>query len=320
MRRFLLASALLWHTIAVGFEKVVIWGHKLHSHTHSYVHNGFFRAFQNLGYPTFWFDNNDDVSAFDFSDVLFLTEGQVDQNIPLRQDAVYLTHNCDSPKYHNLKRVFIQVYTDAVLTKPNLEKIEPCIYFDLVDKGIYMPWASHLLPEEIEQNKQNIGRIRKQKAVYWIGTVGEGYFGNTTEINPFRDACKENKIPFIAAQPGGTGIEEDEHQKLISSAYLAPTIVGEWQKRVGYIPCRIFKNISYGQMGSTNSQRVYELFEKKIVYNPNPYQLFYDAQKRSKTVTSDEIRELMDFVKTKHTYINRIQNLIQLLTLIGYND
>src|SRR5690348_13238916 len=27
-----------------GFEKVIIWGHKLHSHTHSYIHNGFYHA------------------------------------------------------------------------------------------------------------------------------------------------------------------------------------------------------------------------------------------------------------------------------------
>lgn len=28
-------------------KKVVIWGHKLHSHTHSYIHNAFYNAFKN---------------------------------------------------------------------------------------------------------------------------------------------------------------------------------------------------------------------------------------------------------------------------------
>jgi Lrp/AsnC family transcriptional regulator for asnA, asnC and gidA len=36
-------------------KKVVIWGHKLHSHTHSYIHNGFYIAFKHLGY---------DITAF----------------------------------------------------------------------------------------------------------------------------------------------------------------------------------------------------------------------------------------------------------------
>ncbi|MGB7977753.1 MAG: hypothetical protein WCF19_01175 [Chlamydiales bacterium] len=316
--RAIVAVLLCWQTVGVGFEKVVIWGHKLHTHTHSYVHNGFFRAFQYLGYPTYWLDNEDDISGFDFSNALFLTEGQVDQKIPLREDAIYLTHNCLSTKYQGLKQCYIQVYTDDVLTRPNLVRAEPCIYFHLVDKGIFMPWATHLLPHEIEMNKQNLPHVKKERAVYWIGTIGEGVFGNCTEINPFRAACQENGIPFIAPQPSGTGIDENRHQQWIASAYLAPAIVGEWQKRVGYIPCRIFKNISYGQLGVTNSYRVYELFERKIVYNPDPYQLFYDARERSNTVTLEEIYELMDFVKTKHTYLNRVQTVLHFLKSIDY--
>jgi hypothetical protein len=304
-----------------SFEKVIIWGHKLHSHTHSYIHDGFFRAFQHLGYPTYWFDNKDDISGFDFSNALFLTEGQVDQKIPLRQDAIYLIHNCLGSKYEGLRRVFIQVYTDDVLERPFLMKVEPCIYFDLTSKGIYMPWASHLFPHEIEKNKKNLGRMRKRKVVYWVGSLGEGVFGNCSEVDPFCSACKENRISFIAVRPAGTGVEEKKHQELISCSYLAPAIVGEWQKRVGYIPCRIFKNISYGQLGVTNSYRVYELFERKIVYNSNCYELFYDARARLKTVTLKEIYELMDFVKTKHTYINRIQTILHFLNLVGYlND
>ena len=27
-------------------NKIIIWGHPLHSHTHSYIHNGFFIAFK----------------------------------------------------------------------------------------------------------------------------------------------------------------------------------------------------------------------------------------------------------------------------------
>ena len=322
MSRFLfklsIAVLLCWQTIGVGFEKVVIWGHKLHTHTHSYVYNAFFRAFQHVGYPTYWFDNEDAVSDFDFSNTLFLTEGQVDQKIPLREDGIYLTHNCASTKYKGLKQCYIQVYTDDVLSRPNLVKVEPCIYFDLVGKGVYMPWASHLLPHEIEENKRNLPRVTKERAVYWIGTVGDGVFGNREEINPFQTACQENGISFIAPRSRGTGIDENLHQKLIASAYLAPAIVGTWQKRVGYIPCRIFKNISYGQLGVTNSLQVYELFERKIVYNPNSYELFYDAQERANKATLEEIYELMDFVKTKHTYLNRIQNVLDFLKLIGY--
>ena len=58
----------------------------------------------------------------------------------------------------------------------------------------------------------------------------------------------------------------------------------------------IFKNISYGQMGVTNSLRVYELFEGKIVYDPDTKELFRKACERLKTFTQEDLYELMDFV------------------------
>jgi hypothetical protein len=303
-----------------SFEKVVIWGHKLHSHTHSYIHKGFYDAFTYLGYNTYWFDNDDEVSSFDFSKTLFLTEGQVDQKIPLRGDGVYVLHNCDGGKYHHLNCVSLQVYTDNVLKQPNIVQIEPCIYFDMAGKELIFPWATNLFPKEIEKIKQSLPTLQKERAIYWIGTIGEGYFGNVTELEPFVRACRENEIPFIAPNSCATGISAEEHQCLITSAYLAPAIVGEWQKQVGYIPCRIFKNISYGQMGVTNSRHTYELFDRKIVYNPDTYQLFYDAQERLKTITQEEINALMDVVKEKHTYLNRAHTLLTFLELLEYLD
>src|ERR1700722_5430203 len=155
-----------------GFDKVVIWGHKLHTHTHSYIHNGFYIAFNHLGYQTYWFDDNEDVGGFDFSNTLFLTEGQVDKNIPLRNDCKYLLHNPSSTKYQQLDRqncIYFQVYTDSILSLPKLVKVEPCIYYDLEAQCLYMPWATDLLPQEIDEIKKNIS-LPAKNAVYWIGT------------------------------------------------------------------------------------------------------------------------------------------------------
>ncbi len=296
-----------------AFEKVIIWGHKLHSSTHSYIHDGFYKGFKFLEYDTYWFDNSDNVKNFDFSNCLFITEGQVDDKIPLRKDAVYLVHNVNRNKYDSYENIAFQVYTDDVLSRTFCVKVEPFIYYDFQNKIVYMPWATDLLPSEIERIKSKLSRIKKTKNIYWIGTIGEGVFGNKPQITPFMNACQERGYTFIARNPCGTGVSKKEHIKLIKTSYMAPTIVGEWQKKVGYIPCRIFKNISYGQMGITNSRHVYELFEEKIVYNPDEYQLFLDAQKRLNSLTLSEIEELMDMVKTKHTYINRIHTLLNFL-------
>ena len=81
-------------------NNIIIWGHKLHSHTHSYIHNAFFIAFKKLGYDTYWFDDNDDTSNFDFSNSLFITEHQVDNKIPKRKDCLYFVHFVDPGHHH----------------------------------------------------------------------------------------------------------------------------------------------------------------------------------------------------------------------------
>lgn len=135
------------------------------------------------------------------------------------------------------------------------------------------------------------------------------------QIDPFLKACHENNIKFTHS----TRLDLEPTIDLISSSYMAPAIVGQWQLEKGYIPCRIFKNISYGALGITNSKTVYDLFEHKIVYNPDTYQLFYNARERLEAFTFEELYELMDFVKNKHTYINRIELLLSFFDLVRIN-
>jgi hypothetical protein len=175
-----------------------------------------------------------------------------------------------------------------------------------------MPWASDLLPHEIDEIKKVLPSIQKNRNCLWVGTIGGGTFGNINQVTPFINACNEEGIPFIRK----SAMNKQEFLQEHLSSYIVPAIVGQWQMEKGYIPCRIFINISAGQMGITNSYRVYELFNKKIVYNENTYQLFYDAKKRMKNWTLEDQYELMDFVKEHHTYLNRIEVLLNFFSLI----
>ena len=44
-------------------KQIVLWGHKLHTHTHSYIHYAFYKTFNHMGYKCLWLDDNDDVSS-----------------------------------------------------------------------------------------------------------------------------------------------------------------------------------------------------------------------------------------------------------------
>ena len=304
-------------------DKVVIWGHKLHSHTHSYIHWGFNRAFKHLGYDTYWLDNRDNVSSFDFSNSLFITEGQVDQNIPIRNDSYYVIHNCKPDKYQHLLNnnhaIILQVYSHDCL-KRNDPSFSTCFHYDLNQPIIYMPWATDLFPHEIDALKQQLPSVTKNNTAQFNGSAGGlGGFGNQSQLNAFRKACQEQGLSFTLRNAGSCSMEENIAS--IQRAFMAPALQGSWQCNNGYIPCRIFKNISYGALGMTNSKAVYDLFEGKVVYNANPYKLFYDAQKRLNTWTLENQYELMNLVRDKHTYLNRIESLFSFFEMANtYNN
>jgi len=296
------------------FKKVVIWGHKLHSHTHSYIHWAFYRAFKHLGYDTYWLDQNDNIRNMDFHNTLFITEGQVDTGIPLRSDCRYILHNCTSTKYQHLRDqnlcITMQVYTHDCLPRA-VKEIDDFIFVDHNDRCLYMPWGTDLLPHEIEpiKAKVRLGKRALRPNAYFIGTIGGGIFGNEPELQGFMRACREQGIQFVNKR----FVDLPEHMDLIFHAALAPAIQGAWQVKQGYIPCRIFKNISYGHIGITNSETVYHLFKEKIVYHPDTYQLGLLARQRMNTITPEELCELMTVVQEKHTYINRITHLLWFL-------
>ena len=105
-----------------------------------------------------------------------------------------------------------------------------------------------------------------------------------------------------------------ENMKLIQESIIAPALQTQWQKENHYIPCRIFKNISYGKMGITNNKVVYELFDKKIIYSDNIDELVdksLEFNKREDKLSI--IKELMIEVRDNHTYVNRINFILDFL-------
>jgi hypothetical protein len=290
------------------FSKVIIWGHLLHTHTHSYIHHAFYRAFQHMGYEVHWVSTTDELADIDLQGALFITEGQVDANMPRRLDCYYILHNWNPENYwelfHNNRCIILQVYTHDCIPSMH-EKVGDYMYCNTQEKMICLPWATDLLPDEIDMMKQSV-KEQKEPTIYWIGTIGGGIFGNNNEIRQFRQACQENNINFQHI----INLSMEKNVTLIQNSYMAPALQGWWQCEKGYIPCRIFKNISYGQWGITNNKTVYDLFQGKIIYNSDTYQLFYDAQKYIKNAPISKLYELMDFVRDNHTYINRIETLL----------
>ena len=288
-------------------KKVIIWGHPLHSHTHSYIHYAFHKAFSFLGCETLWTD--DPTISFP-TDALVITEGQADHHIPIVKGCQYLLHNCDTTRYEEAGVDFkiLQVYSHDCLER-DVEKIASCEYYQSSMKTLYQPWATDLLPHEIDDipiiDDVNVANRRCN----WVGSVMPGIHGNIDQVQDFATAASENNIEFKVHRNVG----HTEGMGLIQDSYLAPAINGAWQVKNGYIPCRIFKNISYGHMGMTNSLAVHDLFEGMITYNDDCRQLFYDGVRDFAQKTRTERKAVHQLVRNRHTYINRVHNILQVM-------
>lgn len=295
--------------------KIIIWGYKLYDHSHSFIHNGFFRSFSWLGYDTYWFDDKDDVSTFDFTNSIFLTEGIASKGMPLREDCSYVLHNC--PRFDGIgKRINIQYMT---YLSYQFEMVAPGI--TVQDDCLFFPWGSPLLPHEFDEQ---LLQSKRGDNVYFLGTVdGPAGDGNYNQVSQFASACVQNGHWFVAGggYTGNTGnkdirylsgwVSEEDQINMLSKAYMAPALQGERQLANGMIPCRAFKAISYGNDIITNNSLVDQFFNGETVYNPDCKQLFYDAKERAGE--TERKRWLFNEVRTKHTYIERCKAILKLL-------
>jgi hypothetical protein len=293
--------------------KIVIWGHKIHSHTHSYIHYGFYRAFQHLGYETVWYDDKDDVSNVNFENCLFFTEGQVDKKMPRNKSSKYILHNCDGSTYDEINpnnRLNIQFFHKDILSY-NFTKINN--YTFAGSDIICQPWATDLLPHEIDTNEAH-NEMNKQECL-WIGSyspIDRSEYENNTELDPFFNECRKNGITIKHINPWVSPCSPEENRRLVRQSYLAPAINGAFQKKTYYIPCRIFKNISYGHFGITNNSYVNDIFDGKLIYDADPANLFHKSiERKNSTHALEEIKFLMNEVKSKHTFINRANVLLE---------
>lgn len=301
------------------FDKVIIWGHKLHTHTHSYIHYGFYKAFKQLNYDVYWLDDNDinnDLNTniynnFNFDNCLFITEGQVDKNIPINESSIYILHNCNIDKYRNVNKKFnLQVITKSDLEKYKFNKIDISSYYhsDL----IMMCWATDLLPDEINKNILKIkeNKIISKNVLNFVGMP----------LYPWDEVakwCNNNGITYNSF--GGfnrTNVSSEKNMELIQESILAPAIQEPWQVKHGYIPCRVFKNLSYGKMVQTNNKFVNNfIFEGKLLYHEDIHKLMDMGIEFNNNNQQKLLIELMENVRDNHTYINRIQSIIKFLEI-----
>lgn len=308
-----------------SFNRVVIWGYPLHTHSHSYIHACWVKAFKYLGYDTYWFSDDNYDENFDYTNCLFITEGYADFKIPLHKSNIYYVHVCVDPqRYLDAGVRFIDMRynksynhdvnyeynLDESLKQGKAQQISSVTYYEDLEyyPAIYTSWATDLLPHEFNFSCIN---AEAENNVYFVGSGVPQHYELAQEL-------RNKNIGFYHIDCWKNPISFEENMKLMKKSIINVDLRNDFHKKVGYIPCRVFKAISYGKLGITNSTRVRDLFgENNIIYHDNVGTLV-DLALQNKDNTELILRQ-MKYVQENHTYLNRIDDLLKCID-IAFNS
>lgn len=324
--------------------KIIVWGFKpnslgLHKNTVGYVWNGFYRGFKALGFETYWFSDDDYDPDLDYSNCIFVAEAWDSNKMPINDSSIYYVHCAYDPsKYIGRVKRFIDMrYNQKYMRNPNYifdrnkeedVKLGPCCYFqektnqtirlknghvdyDIEDfDKLYISWATDLLPEEMNEDDIYLNR---ENVIVFLGTLYYDKYTNIPELNEFAEVCKKNNVNFLVNpySYGPDQISSNDYILNYKRSLFGLDLRGEDNRKTGYIPCRVFKNASYGLLSATNSEEVYKEMEGHCVYNSSVTQMFYDAME--KKFDLEFVKKSFNYVKKNHTYINRCTDMLKIL-------
>ena len=303
--------------------KVVLWGYPLHTDTYSYIYEAFKKAFEYQGYEVFWFTDEDHPEDFDYEDCLFFCEGYRDKKIPIRKSSTYVCHVCVNPEKYvgNVKKLIdMRYHVDYIedvnytytVDYDNCEELESGVLYDKNSSDydiIYMAWAANLLPHEIDFN----WATRKRDPVWhMIGSISDhGRFANGPAINAWAQECQYAGIKCYHSDPWTTPLPDDVYREKMQQSIMQPDLRNETHMAWGVKSCRIFKAISYGHLGMTNSLKLANFIDDSIVCSEDIRELFLKGFGMYQNV--ELIQHQMQIVKDRHTFINRSKGILKLI-------
>jgi len=336
-----------------NINRIIVHGFKTKpSHTHHYIHDAIYKSFEyilskfkelglvGVNIKLLWINDTKKegmIFAYkkDLNNLIFASPHyENDRFLPILENSYYLLHHpiSGTSKYDTLfknKKALRYIEyrspgNDSVKFLNN-SKLQ---YYDQENAAVTMPWATNISYHEVMQNINKIDKRLPFNIPNGCVFCGSVWMRNEKNMDKLKSVCKKLNIHYTK----GSWKDEDVHQNKIRGAFFAPAIQGDGH-RAGYnergnlskfyIPCRIFKNVSFGTIPITNNKGVYDLFNDAgqfIIYDDNIENLVKKAieyQTKSlndyDTYKSNVINN-MKYVAENHTYVNRIETMLSIFS------
>jgi hypothetical protein len=239
-------------------KRFVIWGGLEGLESHRHIHRHFHNTALKMGIESVWVKDDPSSRVYITPDSTVLTADILGRNLGSAvPGADYVLHNfdgtseiCQTVIPEHLLR--IQVWTNDAMG----EEWAPFRSFYKEGAVLFQPWGTNLLSEEFFDPIFN----PLSQEIVFVGAVWsdqhEGVeLGNQRTIYVLSRVCRDRRLHFRHL----TQISDEENLNAVRSARLAPAFAGEWQVDHNYLPCRAFKNVSYGALGITNVPSLAEM-------------------------------------------------------------
>ncbi len=176
-------------------------------------------------------------------------------------------------------------------------------YFDKPSKTLHQPWGTNLLEERFRAPV-----ISRSPFVFWVGSIWNNDLnqGNLAEIDELRSALRQRSLRFVHLK----FIPDCVSIAAIRASRVAPAIAGRWQVEHNYLPCRMFKNISYGQLGVSNVSKFSELYHDCTIPGQSVSELVDSALSLPRRHVI-ELVEAQQKITRQHTYVHKIRNIFR---------
>lgn len=290
---------------------VVVWGLRGTRDTFRHIHRHFFETARALGVPSVWTKDSIAEAHVVKPGMLVLAIGIAAEHLPHIEGASYCLHNFDEDaveEFDPATSIRLQVYTDGV-RECDLEQWGPATFFDRESRMLYQPWGTPLRADRFLPPTTG-----KLPVSFWMGSVwnNEANQGNLNEIAELRHCLKSHGIRFIHI----ISAPDRMHMAAIRASRIAPAIAGGWQADKGYLPCRAFKNISYGQLGITNVSRVNEILGDSAVPGETINEMVENALALSATEREERTRAQQEAI-ARLTYFESLNSIARALERVS---
>lgn len=288
---------------------VVIWGLRSPTvSTQRYVHNHMHQTLVKIGVQVYWCDdvktNNKEIP----NGSLIYSTNQCCHNLEYNKNNWYVMFNTAEDVECCKNFLKLRVYGCMPME-------EDCVSFDETTlfhrkhHMLYQAYGTDLLPMEFQYPVFNTNAV-----VNWVGSIwnDKNNHGNIATIAELQKALQKRKIEFCHYSQ----ISDEENMKRVRESRLAPAIGGPFQT-TSMMPCRIWKNISYGQFCVTNLEKSKDIFGSNVLCSQNIDELIESALSIGKDEYIGRTLDQQIIVMRDHTYLNWFYNIARAFEELG---